>query len=341
MSGEGAVSTAGAGTPLPSRATAARAAAREQPLVSIGIPVYNGAKYLGAALESLLAQTYENLEILISDNASTDRTEEIGRAFAAADARVRYERLPNNVGPTRNFNRLVALAHGEYFKWAAHDDLHAPGYVERCVARLEAHPDAVLCQSHVRIIDELGAGLQDLPPVADTDSTRPSARFERLLWDNDCHQVFGLMRLDVLRRTLLIRPYAHGDGILLAELALHGKLVHEPGYLFWYRHHAEQSVKIAQTAYRSYTGWFNPARRNKVSMPFWLRLRGYLGVLARTRLGAGERMRTVVALFHYVRRMRLCFYEDIFYVVGVSLRRRAPEAPPAAKGPASVGGTPS
>src|SRR5687768_6575429 len=193
-----------------------------EPLVTIGVPVRNGEAYLTEALAALLGQSYRNVEIIVSDNASTDGTEAIGRFFAAADPRVRYERLDGNIGPARNFNRLVELARGKYFKWAAHDDLHAADYLERCVAPLEAEPGAVLCQSRVRIIGAQGEALRDVPAASMTDSPRASVRFGSVLFDNRCHQIFGVIRLDVLKRTELIRAFAHGDGILLAELALHG-----------------------------------------------------------------------------------------------------------------------
>lgn len=127
------------------------------PKVSVGLPVYNGERYLPKAIESILAQTYGNLELIISDNASTERTQEICRHYAERDARVRYYRRPVNVGAAPNFNRVFALAEAsKYFKWAAHDDWIAPKYLEECVKALEEDPDAVLCQSLVGIMDADG-----------------------------------------------------------------------------------------------------------------------------------------------------------------------------------------
>ena len=114
------------------------------PRVTIGLPVYNGQNYLVETLESLLAQTYTDFELVISDNASTDRTEAICRQYAAGDARIRYYRNDENIGASANYNRAFELGRGEYFKWAAHDDLLAPTYLERCVEVLDANPDVVL-----------------------------------------------------------------------------------------------------------------------------------------------------------------------------------------------------
>src|SRR5581483_7973034 len=117
------------------------------PKVSIGLPVYNGENYLAQAIECLLAQTFSDIELIISDNASTDGTEAIARDFAARDRRVRYVRQPLNRGAGWNFSETFRLAQGEYFKWAAHDDLCAPTFIERCVKVLDVDRELVLCFS--------------------------------------------------------------------------------------------------------------------------------------------------------------------------------------------------
>ena len=124
--------------------------------VSIGLPVFNAEQYLEQSLASILSQTYGNFELIISDNASTDATEAICQRYVVRDARVRYHRNSRNHGPTFNFRQVVLLSSGEYFLWAAHDDMFAPEYVERCVAFLEQNPDVVLCYSKSIEIDEQG-----------------------------------------------------------------------------------------------------------------------------------------------------------------------------------------
>ena len=101
----------------------------DRPRVSIGLPVYNGENFLEFALDSILGQTFQDFELIISDNASTDATESICRRYAAKDSRIRYYRNPNNQGAAQNYNRVFALARGEYFKWAAHDDVCKPNYL--------------------------------------------------------------------------------------------------------------------------------------------------------------------------------------------------------------------
>jgi len=141
------------------------------PRVSIGLPVFNGERYLEETLQSILGQTLGDLEIVISDNGSTDHTAEICRAIAAQDRRVRYHRSERNRGGAWNHNRVFALSRGEYFKWAAHDDLLAPEFLERCVRVLDAVPAYVLCTSRAAFVDERGAALRRSDASLDLEST--------------------------------------------------------------------------------------------------------------------------------------------------------------------------
>ena len=127
-----------------------------KPRVTIGLPVYNGEQYLVQALDALLAQTYTDFALIISDNASTDRTQEICLAYAAKDARIQYYRNPINIGSAKNFNHVFALSASEYFMWAAHDDYMAPKLVAKCVDVLDRDPTILLCHAWVKIIDEQG-----------------------------------------------------------------------------------------------------------------------------------------------------------------------------------------
>ena len=129
------------------------------PAISVGIPVYNGADYVAEAITSILGQTYQDFELLIQDNASTDQTEDICREFARAGARVSYVRNPENLGAVPNYNLVFERARGRYFKWAAHDDICAPTFLERCAAVLDAEPAVVLCSGQTRLINDDGSPL--------------------------------------------------------------------------------------------------------------------------------------------------------------------------------------
>ena len=115
------------------------------------MPVFNGAKTFTQALDSVLGQDYSNLEIVISDNASTDATPEICKAYVQQDSRVKYSRSKENYGVVWNFNRTFELSSGKYFMWVAHDDIRERSAVREHVGKMEQYPGAVLCQSYVAV----------------------------------------------------------------------------------------------------------------------------------------------------------------------------------------------
>src|SRR6516165_10634650 len=117
------------------------------PLVSVGLFVYNGERFLEETLQSILNQTFTDFELIISDNASTDRTGEIAQAYAKRDGRIRYHRNEKNMGAGWNARRVYELATGKYFRWATVDDLLAPELLRRCVEILESDPGGVLAHT--------------------------------------------------------------------------------------------------------------------------------------------------------------------------------------------------
>src|ERR1700745_4087023 len=125
--------------------------------VAIGMPVWNGEAFLSEAIESILAQTYGDLELVISDNASTDATSEIFRPYAKLDTRVRYIRQETNIGAASNHNEVLRCSSGHYFKWAAHDDVLAPEFVQECVRALDNDEGLVLCSPAQVLIHEGGS----------------------------------------------------------------------------------------------------------------------------------------------------------------------------------------
>lgn len=217
-----------------------------QPLVSIGMPVYNGEQYLRGALDSLLAQDYTNFELIISDNASTDATAAICREYATHEARIRYHRAEVNNGARWNFNYTFALAQGEYFMWAACDDLRHPHFISRCLSALQAQPRAVLCCSQIEFIDEAGhttaAAPSNIPPAGRNIHRRVRAIARSAAW----YDIYGLIRADALRQTQLMQPIWGMDVVLLLELCLLGDVILVPEKLFCYRIFSQK--KTAATA---------------------------------------------------------------------------------------------
>jgi glycosyltransferase involved in cell wall biosynthesis len=220
------------------RTVTGRGAFISEPLVSIGLPTYNGERYIREALDALLAQDYPNLRLLISDNASTDRTAEICLEVAARDERVSYRRSTENIGAARNFNETFALTTGEFFMWAADDDRWHPSYVRRCVAALEADRGAVMATTGLRFIDESGAVIEQDYTLSDNPDLSSDSVAERvgiLIRRGGWYQSYGVIRREALARTQLFRDAYGPDVIVVLELALQGRIVKIGDVLFWYR----------------------------------------------------------------------------------------------------------
>jgi glycosyltransferase involved in cell wall biosynthesis len=269
------------------------------PCVSVGLPVFNGERYVGAAIESILAQSFRDLELIVSDNASTDRTEAICRSYAARDERVRYYRNRENLGAARNFNQTFERSSGRYFKWAAHDDVVAPDFLRACVEVLDRDPAVVLCSSEMKIIDETGAVVEDYDSKLEgIDSTKPSRRFADLvLIDHPCYELFGLVRADVLRKTSLLRGYIASDRVLLAELGLYGRFHTVPACLFLSRDHPGRALRTAPFHLRA--EWFDPANRGHRVFPHWRFFSEYFGCVRRAPISHAQQVRCYLSLLRW------------------------------------------
>ena len=228
------------------------------PRVSIGLPVYKGENFIRETIDSLLGQSFEDFELVICDNASPDRTEEICRTYAKQDKRVRYFRNEKNIGAAQNCNRTFTLSSGQYFKWSAHDDICAPEYLAQCVAVLDRDPSVVLCHTKTRFINADGS-LTEFDPAskAFTDnsgahwyldpprrlnSPKPHERLnDFLLYTRIVFEIFGVIRREALENTELFRNYYASDRALLADLILRGRFFELPDELFFRRCHPQQA----------------------------------------------------------------------------------------------------
>jgi glycosyltransferase involved in cell wall biosynthesis len=263
------------------------------PLVSIGLPVRNGARFLAQALDSLLGQTLQDFELIISDNASTDGTADICREYAARDARIRYVRQPSNIGGPRNWNFVALEARGRYFKWASADDFCDPRMLEKCVAVLNADPSVVLCYGRSCIVDEETEERRPFAHDISAVDPRPSERFKTvfrsLVLTGNAQQ--GVIRLDVLRRTPLEPLYPYGDMVLMAELALHGRFVLLPDILFYRRLGPRTWSMRLQPG--QWQGFFYPGSAPALSLGR-LRLHpDYVKAVFRAPITASEKLRTL------------------------------------------------
>lgn len=215
-----------------------------RPKVSIGVPVYNGARFLERALDSLLAQTFQDLEIVISDNASTDETEAICRRYVGRDPRVRYWRSPVNRGLVWNHRRVLAMATGEYFMFAPHDDWFAPEYVERVAAALDAHPDVSYVMAETILVDEEGREIGREIARQRFDDPSPTTRFWDILVVQGGINWYGMTRRELIGRIHPYVPLPRGERIVLGELALWGPYHRIDGDLYYRRIHDNQLTSL-------------------------------------------------------------------------------------------------
>ncbi len=267
------------------------------PLVTVGFPVYNGARYLKGAIESVLAQEYRHLEIIISDNGSTDDTPEICARYASGDSRIRVVRHEVNRGASANFNDLVLAARGRYFKWMAHDDLCDPRLVGACVEVLEREPSVVLCYAKTTLIDEDGAVLRICDDGFHFRDASPAVRFGRYLRLalGMMSPVFGVHRADSLRASCLLGRYPSSDMVLMGDLVLRGEFHEVAESLFLRRYHAGMSVR-ANPGFAERYRWFDTAYRGRARFVRWRWLGAFGRVVSRAPIPTSERARAMAHL---------------------------------------------
>lgn len=268
--------------------------------LSIGLPVFNGERYLAASIEALLGQSYQDFELIISDNASTDGTAAICRQYAAQDSRIRYIRQPRNLGLVGNHNFVVAQARGEFFKWAGHDDLYARDQVERCVAALDEQPAAVLATSWTVYIGSSGSATKLYKFPAATAAASAPERLRSQLFDDKGDYTYGVMRTNVLRRTPLLSSYHRAEDVLVAELALHGSFCTVEDWLFFRREHPNE----VQMSVREGCAIFDPRRANRFRHPT-LRLYGeyiwgHFAAVSRAPLSPADRRACYLLLMRWL-----------------------------------------
>jgi glycosyltransferase involved in cell wall biosynthesis len=272
------------------------------PRLSIGLPVYNGETYLAQALDALLGQSYSDFELIISDNASTDRTEEICRRYLALDGRIRYFRQAVNLGAAVNHNFVAEQARGEFFKWASHDDLYGRQLLQRCIEALDAHPDVVLSHAWEAFVDEEGAVIHPVDYRLATDSPRAPDRFRDTLFVQGGDDLYGVMRTNILRRTPLHGTYHHAEHTLIAELALYGPFWQVPEVLYFRRDHPDRASREEKKRERA--ARFDPKRANRLRNPVIRLLAeyiwGYVTAIQRAPLSPADRLRCYGHLIRWV-----------------------------------------
>jgi glycosyltransferase involved in cell wall biosynthesis len=222
------------------------------PRVTLAMPVYNGETFIEAAIGSILSQSFADFELIITDNASTDRTEAICERLARLDPRIRYVRNARNLGAAANYNHGYELGRGEFLKWCAHDDFISENYLECAVRALDQNPDAVLAYGPSQMVDAAGAPAPaESATLTGVDDPNSSLRFMRVVrTGGSCGAIFGVFRRDALARSLLHQPYYSSDRALLAEMALLGRFIFVNEITFYNRAHPARSMSLTDRAAR-------------------------------------------------------------------------------------------
>jgi glycosyltransferase involved in cell wall biosynthesis len=280
------------------------------PALEIGMPVFNGERYVEQAIDSILKQSFTDFVIRVSDNASTDGTQSICERVCASDPRAHYERQDRNLGAAANYNRLLAPSRARYFKWAAHDDLLHPDFLARCIDALESGPpDLALVYPRGSVIDENGHFVRDCRDELDARMPRASDRFASVVAiahhvDNP-NSVFGVYRRDALIRTRGHGNFVSADDVLRAEIALEGQVWRLPERLFQRRIHADCMSEIDMTP-RERAAWFDP---ENASRPFVFPRARYrienLRAISRSALSPIEKFRCLRSYGNIVVRRRV------------------------------------
>lgn len=309
------------------------------PRVSIGLPVYNGANYLEAALDSVLSQTFTDFELIICDNASTDGTAAICKAAANRDERVYYHCHDENLGAAKNYNSTLAMARAPYFRWMCHDDLLAPTCLQACVDVLDDNPSVVMAYTQTEVIDENGdvqpppEWINDLHATSSAAAERFTAFLKAYCWGGDPSPLFGLMRTDVLRSTMQHGSFPSADLILIGELTLWGGIYQVPERLFLNRVHDQNSTKSNDKQIGAIWNWFDP---NRSEAPTWLEQRWFSELyraINRVPLTAHERRGCIMAFMrYYALRHSRQYLKETFYFATARLGLHQETPPPRVMG---------
>jgi len=205
-----------------------------KPLVSIGVPLFNAENHI-TKLKDLWKQSYPQLEVIVSDNGSDDRTVEMVRKVLCGKKKVSFLTSAINHGLAWNFNRVFRAAKGKYFMWASLDDRRNDNFVEKCVKEMEKHQDAALALPAVNVFIQNQPGCLYVVDVKEASRHRGSlSRYAWVLDHFPAVGLYGFFRTSVLAQTKLMAPFPGGDLPLIDELALLGRIIHVSGTKFHY-----------------------------------------------------------------------------------------------------------
>lgn len=282
--------------------------------VSIGIPVHNGEKWIKDTLNSILSQTHTNIEVIISDNASTDNTEAVCRGFSERDARVRYYRNEKNIGVANNFNAVFYHSTGDYFKWSSVSDIIKPDFIEMCLDKFAIDSSLVLVCPGTVLFNEKDGTEEKYDDKLDVSSDSPVERFVHYLENVKLNNIMnGLIKTEALKKTGVFKNFLGADVNMIAELSLYGKLIFLPEYLFFRR--MEEETATVYKPVEEVLEYYNPSKKNLMLFQYWVMDLYYFKIINNSLLISAEKR----TLYRYILKMlywhKKTLWDDFLYSI--------------------------
>jgi glycosyltransferase involved in cell wall biosynthesis len=281
------------------------------PLVSFGLPVRNGEQYIRRILDSLRSQDFSNLEIVICDNVSTDNTHDICQEYANLDERIRFIRNEENIGQIENFNKVLKLSRGKYFRWVGVDDWLEPDYASQCVNVLDNNQDAIGVTTYQSHHDDGGNTYYSEYMGTRLESDLPHERFIKMIWFLRSNYTFidpiyTMMRREVLMRSKLLQVNPATDKVLAAELSLIGNFLHIPNCL---AHRRKATMQTQQ---------YHLTRTREIKHSVIRECLCYMEILRSAKLTKMQRFHCRLSVLHYSLMRQT---KDLYTFFRVALRR--------------------
>lgn len=284
------------------------------PLVSIGLPVYNGQNYLRKSIESVLCQTFQDFELIISDNASTDTTKNICMEYLQYDSRVKYFRNQENIGYAGNYNKVLSLSNGIYFKWIAHDDIINKLFLEKCIAVFSKFHNIIAVFPGLSYIDENNNIIESCNKTFDIMQDDTVKRLRELvnheIGGTDVYwAIYGLINRNMLNKSSLHGTYIAADRVLLMELVLLGKIKYISDNMLYIRKHSG-TTNLRKALPREKYSWCNSKYVPKYVLPNWNLYHKYYNTALRYKLGI---IPSINAFYEITRKM---YKNDLWNLAG-------------------------
>lgn len=290
------------------------------PAVSIGMPAYNSAGTIRSALDSLLAQTFTDFELIVSDNASTDATWAIIEEYMQRDVRVRGIRQPHNIGANANYSAVFGAARGRWFKWASSNDWCAPTFLQCCVERLDAEPGTVLVAPRARLFETAVDDFSEYRGDIACTQASPAERFIHAGTHLALNNVMnGVVRRDALSRTRLIEHYPGADVVLVGHLALMGRIVQLPEPLFYRR--MDDATATRMMSEQAVLRHHYPVATWRSALPAWRLTWGWIRVALSVRLSAADTAKALNWVLHMAYWNRAKLGRDLLDLLRVPRQR--------------------